>query len=647
MFRQTAKRIVLVATLAAVLGHYLWTVSSNGRPIDFDPHSVEYYNRLTEALLEGRLSLRPDPDPALLALPNPYGEANQPFRRANLTQDLSLYGGRYYLYFGVAPVLVLFVPFRLLTGHALPQSLAAALLLFGAVAWSVASFRLLQQRFQPATPFLLRWLSLVALGLGNFGLFVLRRVAVYEVATTAAAFFQAAAVFWLVKAAVAVRPSSLALAVAGACTALAIGTRPTQVMMLGPLAVAGLLLGLHRRQNRKALIALVVPVVVGLVGLAAYNHARFGSMGEFGMRYSLSDWDIRTIRLFSLSYLPFNFDSTLLRPPRVSPEFPFFHVTAALPSHPPAGYMLAETRGGLLGCMPFTALAFTWPFLLRRAASGTEARRFAAIGTLLMATGLVLGLFVCGFAATSIRYTLDFSMPLLLAAALACARLDGALTGTRSARTAFRCLSVAAVGYGTVVNLAIGLTGLYDWLRQGEPATYARLESFFAPLQRAALASRPHRYGDARLILRLRSPGKGKEEVLAAAGAVYRHDALCIRYLDGDRVSLRFEHRGFEPIRSRPLPAATDAPHTLEVSMGSLYPLNRRAMARLYPAIAAQGVERRLLVRLDGKDVLAGEFDFVPSPPGAVLFGRDEWGNGICAAPFSGEFLSIERSFPP
>jgi hypothetical protein len=62
--------------------------------------------------------------------------------------------------------------------------------------------------------------------------------------------------------------------------------------------------------------------------------------------------------------------------------------------------------------------------------------------------------------------------------------------------------------------------------------------------------------------------------------------------------------------------------------------------------LAAQGAHRVLRVRFDGGDVLSGWFDFVPSPPEAVVFGRDPWGNGICSEPFSGELLSVRRSFP-
>ncbi len=37
--------------------------------------------------------------------------------------DVSYYQGHYYLYFGVTPVVVLFLPYAVVTGHDLPQHL--------------------------------------------------------------------------------------------------------------------------------------------------------------------------------------------------------------------------------------------------------------------------------------------------------------------------------------------------------------------------------------------------------------------------------------------------------------------------------------------------------------------------------------------
>src|SRR5262249_48886587 len=184
---------------------------------------------------------------------------------------------------------------------------------------------------------------------------------------------------------------------------------------------------------------------------AAYNQVRFGSPLEFGIRYELSDWDIRTIRLFSPSYLPFNLAGNLFGGPRTAPAFPFFGALPALPVPPPAGYMMMETRVGLVACMPLAALVVAWPLLLRDPAPA----RALALGATLGLTGLVIALAVSTFAASSVRFLLDFCLPVLVSAGLAWVRLDQALDERRAARLAVRAACALAVAYGATVNLAL------------------------------------------------------------------------------------------------------------------------------------------------------------------------------------------------
>jgi len=86
---------------------YLWTATSSNRPFHLRDTSREFYNQFTDSFVQGHVYLPTKPSPQLLALPNPYDPAaNERFR----LHDASLYQGRYYMYFGAAPALTLYLP---------------------------------------------------------------------------------------------------------------------------------------------------------------------------------------------------------------------------------------------------------------------------------------------------------------------------------------------------------------------------------------------------------------------------------------------------------------------------------------------------------------------------------------------------------
>ena len=71
------------------------------------------YAAQTDAYLSGQLSLKQLPAPEVLSLNNPW-EAGKLTGKA--PRDISLYNGRYYVYYGVAPIAVFIAPVRLLSG---------------------------------------------------------------------------------------------------------------------------------------------------------------------------------------------------------------------------------------------------------------------------------------------------------------------------------------------------------------------------------------------------------------------------------------------------------------------------------------------------------------------------------------------------
>jgi hypothetical protein len=102
--------------------------------VNFSPSSinhfvqVNYYSELTKGISEGLLGFSVLPDSELLAHKNPYGE--EAARLGLILQDASLYKGRYYLYYGLPPVILLYLPILKIFGFIPTDALVITILAF-------------------------------------------------------------------------------------------------------------------------------------------------------------------------------------------------------------------------------------------------------------------------------------------------------------------------------------------------------------------------------------------------------------------------------------------------------------------------------------------------------------------------------------
>lgn len=114
---------------------------------------VKQYEIMAESILDGRIDLDyGDMDPKLLEMDNPYDPQAREELGVKFHWDHALYDGKYYMYFGVVPVFVLFLPYRILTGKALPTYRATqiftALFIIG---FFLLLYNLAKQFFQRCT----------------------------------------------------------------------------------------------------------------------------------------------------------------------------------------------------------------------------------------------------------------------------------------------------------------------------------------------------------------------------------------------------------------------------------------------------------------------------------------------------------------
>ena len=292
-------RIAWALVVCFVGTYYVWQTNAAANRFVWSDHLDGYYDSLARGFLNGHLYLDVEPRPELLALPDPWKFENRPL----WLLDAVLYNRRYYLYHGAAPALLLFAPWRLITGHDLPQPAAVLLFSFG-------GFLLLTELFiavvsaRPSPPPL--WLFVTccfALGLTQSVPFLLLGSLVYEVPIASGFFFLSGGYLFLFRTfqAVGRRPAPAALA--GVCFGLAVGCRPHLALAIVP---AGSLLFVASRRSRTltTLIAFGLPILLCVIAICAYNYTRFGNLLEFGLKYQLGDPSYLNIKLSPVNLWP-------------------------------------------------------------------------------------------------------------------------------------------------------------------------------------------------------------------------------------------------------------------------------------------------------------------------------------------------------
>lgn len=326
--------------------------------------STNYYDFLARGFLKGNLHLDLDPDPKILALSNPYDP--QARARIEINWDLSLYQGRYYMYWGPVPALIL-SGIHLVYPGTISDLFLAFVFVSGVFAVQVLLILTLWNRYFHRLPRLLLYVSILLIGLAG-PLLLLRHNyesgRIYEASITGGQFFFMSGIF-LALSAMSNDPVSVRrLTAASFLWMLAIGTRQILAVPIGfmMLLLAFQLLRSPQWSWRKSMqfIPVVLPLVFGVICQAWYNWARFGSCTESGLYYQLAGVNLRSHydELFSPAYIFQNLYNYLFNALEFSNTFPFVTMPLGTESF---SYFSGPD---LYSAEPMAGLVYTFPFLL-------------------------------------------------------------------------------------------------------------------------------------------------------------------------------------------------------------------------------------------------------------------------------------------
>jgi len=412
-----------VVTLVVAIVYLLYGTHFGGRvDMPVHPNGIGTYDALAEAILDGHLNLSMNPDDA---------------RVQDILFDIAIYQGRYYPYWGIAPAVLLYVPFRAVFDRGLPDAGAAFVFLFGAYLFgSVLLLRIHRRCGNRLGPLSLTC-ALTVLGLANISLYMIKQARIYEVAASGGIFFFLGGLcllgHWWLDPENTTTPGSSGngkLAVASLFFGLCLLSRPSHIFaILALLAMMAAHLVLHTDWNRRLwvrLACLALPVVIGFCLWCAYNWIRFGSPLEAGETLSANGFPKQ---LFYLQGALRGFYLQILQPPLISFAPPFIRsqgmdaVAKALTFGLP-GYAL--NTFGLIFLVPYTLIlpVSLWgavSALCRPPVESGDVRKPALLfirWALGISFILTLFLLLC-FAVNDLRYPADYLSTAVLLSALA------------------------------------------------------------------------------------------------------------------------------------------------------------------------------------------------------------------------------------
>ena len=361
--RVRQRRYALAACVVVVLGVYLHCASSYQKSLDPAPDRRDFQNLIADAFLHGQTNLTIPTPKLLLKLKNPYDpKFNQPAQDQGL-HDLSYYKGKLYVYFGPAPAVLLFIPYRLLHVGDLSPTLAGLIFCIAGFAFSVLLFQFLVKRLFGSIPIWVEAAAVLALGLAIPAPFIIYVGRAYEVSIACGYAEVFIGLYFLARGLWAgPEPKLVPIAIGSLFLGGAVAARPAYLVAGLFVVTAAVLLWRHDRRQRfehpvRLAIALLGPyLVIGFL-LALYNYVRFGSVSEFGTSYQLLGVDPQTYPFNQLWYIPHGIYYFLFSPARYLDTFPFIFLR--LNTFDSATYLQAyqnEPVAGILTNMPIITI---------------------------------------------------------------------------------------------------------------------------------------------------------------------------------------------------------------------------------------------------------------------------------------------------
>jgi hypothetical protein len=492
---------VLTFIILLVFSYYIWTALSNaGESIEDSylpfTHIIpkinesDYYNLLTHSIINGHLYLDTDVPEKLQKLKNPYDPKERVVLKSinkdgsiniGYLYDASFYKAKYYIYFGITPIIILFLPFHFLTNYDLPVPAAILIFVFCGIFSQVILLKNLYVDFFSYTNKKIYYLLVLVVSLCNPVAILLRRPTIYELVISCAFALNCLLVlnlYYFCKNNIKLSNITIISTVLG----LLVGARPNFILLI-PYIIY-IVIKKYTLQNKIKIFSgfiysLFIPIGIIGICLALYNYIRFDSVFEFGMRYQLAGmYDQRVIDLFNTRYFIYNILSYFFTVPSLSIHYPYFNFTGFNPIplfiKQPDGY-LGTPLLGIFTCFPVFILALFAYNLTDKLNIGI-CKSFTKHLYILFVLSIIL--IMCS-AGSNFRYYTDFTVYLIILSSIAIYSIEMLLCK----RVLFKKIIYRIIYHLSIIisifATVIGSLELYNCFNSANPELHSKIAYLF------------------------------------------------------------------------------------------------------------------------------------------------------------------------
>ena len=418
-FENVSKRTKTICLALLIIIQFITSLSVSVINEDIvNTQSNEQYKGLTNSLINGHTFLDIDVDDKLAKLDNPYDVTQRINNNVDYQFDTAYYNGKYYVYFGVAPVILFYLPYKLITGNYIHDySINAINFFILSIGIIFILYKIISNNYIKTPVIIFSILSIFAIDTCG-SLALLARPVIYTVPVLCALAFSALGIcLWLYSIKKDNSISNILAFLGSLSIGIAIASRP----QFGLFAFFAFVIFNNQIKQlskyiRPFICALIPLFIIGGL-LMYYNYIRFGSPFNFGANYNLTFNDM-TKRGFKLDRVLDGIFFYLLQPMSFSGLFPYINQVSFETSY--VGMLIHEySYGGLLFINPLTISSLFTIKLKKYIAN----KKLLISSILCIIFGLTIVVLDTEMAGLVDRYFSDFSIYIIFASLIVCLSL--------------------------------------------------------------------------------------------------------------------------------------------------------------------------------------------------------------------------------